>query len=121
MVTALIPLPVLYNADERGRREPVEDEHFERTAEEIARAFGGGVLWRFRKGQARGFWWDSGALDRDDLAVLEVDMEDTPANRTELRNYVRDVLIKRFRQKAIYVKWVGPVDTWVLTDQEEIR
>ena len=37
VITVLIPLPVLYNADEAGRQEPVEDEKFEQTAEEIAR------------------------------------------------------------------------------------
>jgi hypothetical protein len=43
-VTALIPLPLFYNPDETGTREPVGDEAFERTAEEVARQFGGGML-----------------------------------------------------------------------------
>ena len=120
-VTALIPLPLFYNPEESGRREPVENEHFERTAEEIAKQFGGGMLWRFEDGQVRGFWWDSGAIDRDDLAMLEVDIDDTPANREKLKKYVKEVLRKRFRQKAIYVKWVGPVETWLVTEQEEIK
>ena len=82
IVTALIPLPLFYNPDELGKRDPIEDELFVRTAEEIAKRFrGGGTLWVFREGQVRGFWWDRGAIDKDVLALLEVDMEDTPANR----------------------------------------
>lgn len=121
VVTALIPLPLFLNPDEHGKREPVDDEDFVRTGEEITELFGGGTLWVFRDGQARGFWWDHGTIDRDNLAMLEVDIEDTAANRAKLKAYVRHVLKKRFRQTAIYVKWVGPVETWVVNDQDEIR
>lgn len=120
VVTVLIPLPLFLNPDEHGKREPVDDEDFVRTGEEITELFGGGTLWVFRDGQARGFWWDGGTIDRDSLAMLEVDIEDTAANRAKLKGYVKHVLKKRFRQKAIYVKWVGPVETWVVNDQDEI-
>ena len=119
VVTALIPLPLFYNPDELGKRDPIEDELFVRTAEEIAERFrGGGTLWVFREGQVRGFWWDRGAIDKDVLALLEVDMEDTPANRARLKAYAKQVLKARFRQTAIYVKWIGPVETWVVHEEE---
>ena len=70
--------------------------------------------------EPRGFWWDQGIVDRDTLGLLEVDVPDTPEARAWLRTYARDVLLERFRQKAIYLKFVGPVETLVVTD-EEIR
>jgi hypothetical protein len=122
IVTVLIPLPVFHNPDEQGRREPIEDERFMRTAEEISEMFhGGGTLSVFRDGQVRGFWWDRGVVDKDVLALLEVDLEDTPANRERVRAYARDVLKERFSQKAIYVKWIGPIETWIVKDEEEIE
>ncbi len=121
IVTVLIPLPVFYSSDEQGNREPIEDEQFVRTAEEISDMFhGGGTLSIFPDGQVRGFWWDCGAVDRDVLALLEVDVEDTPANRQKVRVYAKEVLKKRFRQKAIYVKWIGPIETWVVKDEEQV-
>lgn len=118
-VTALIPLPLFHNPDERGRRKPVRDEHFVQTAEEITELFhGGGTLLCFRDGQVRGFWWDHGAVDKDVHALLEFDIEDTVANRERVRTYAREVLKKRFQQKAIYVKWIGPVETWIVKDEE---
>jgi hypothetical protein len=35
-----------------------------------------------------------------------------------LRGYARGVLLKRFRQKAIYLKFIGPVETLLITDEE---
>lgn len=121
IVTALIPLPLFHNPDEQGGRRPIEDEHFTRTAEEISTMFqGGGTLSVFPDGQVRGFWWDRGVVDRDVLALLEVDLEDTPENRETLRAYARDVLRRRFLQKAIYVKWIGPIETWTVKEEEEV-
>ncbi|MBI2902108.1 MAG: hypothetical protein HYY12_00775 [Candidatus Methylomirabilis oxyfera] len=45
---------------------------------------------------------------------------DTEAARTWLRAYARDVLCQRFRQKAIYLKFVGPVEQLIVSE-EEIR
>ncbi len=120
LITVLIRLPLFYNPDARGEREPVEDEKFVRTADEIAQKFGGGTLFTFREGEPRGFWWDRGIVDRDILGLLEVDVPDIPEARAWLRTYARDVLLERFRQKAIYLKFVGPVETLVVAD-EEIR
>lgn len=51
LVTVLLRLPLFYNPDAQGKREPVEDEKFVRTAEEVAEQFGGGTL-RFPGGRA---------------------------------------------------------------------
>ncbi len=123
IVTVLIPLPVFHNPDEQGNREPIEDEHFVQTAEEITKMFpdGGGTLSIFRGGQVRGFWWDRGVVDKDVLALLEVDLEDTPANRERVTAYAKEILRERFRQKAIYVKWIGPIETWIVRDEVEVK
>lgn len=117
-VTVLIPLPIFYNAEPGEKREPMEDEKFMATADEIAREFGGGTLHVFREGKVEGFWWDRNVVDRDVLALLEVDIADTDRNRAWLKSYARAVLVKRFRQKAIYVKFVGPVETLLVTEEE---
>ena len=117
-MTALVLLPIFYNADDEGNLAPVEDDKFLATAEEVAREFGGGALHVFRDGRVRGFWWDQGVLDRDDLAVLEVDIPDRADKREWLKTYARDVLVKRFRQRAIYLKFIGPVETWVIQAEE---
>ncbi len=72
----------------------------------------------FRNEAPRGFWWDRGLVDRDVLALLEVDVPDTRAARSWLRQYARDVLRQRFRQQAIYLKFVGPIEHLVVTDEE---
>lgn len=79
--------------------------------------FGGGFLHRFRPGEARGFWWDNGVLDKDDLAVLEVDLPNTRTNRNWLKSYAKDVIIGRFRQKAIYMKFVSGVKPLLVRDE----
>lgn len=118
LVTVLLRLPPFYNPDAQARREPVEDEKFIQTVEEIAQQFGGGTLFVFRQGDPRGFWWDRSVVDRDTLALLEVDVPDTAETREWLRGYARGVLLKRFRQKAIYLKFIGPVETLLVTDEE---
>ncbi len=117
-ITVLMRLPLFYSPDARGERRPVEDEKFLQTADEIAQKFGGGTLFVFREDQPRGFWWDQGFVDRDTLALLEVDVPDAPETRAWLRTYAWDVLRERFRQKAIYLKFVGPVETLVVTEEK---
>ena len=114
-VTALIVLPHAHNPDEHGQRRRVDDEKFRQTMEEMAARFGGGALWRFEEGAPRGYWWDRGVLDQDELAVLEVDIPNQPAARRWLRQYAREVLIPRFDQKAIYLKLIGPVEVMLVT------
>jgi hypothetical protein len=117
-ITVLLRLPVFYNPDADGYRAPIEDERFLNTADELARRFGGGTLFVFRHDAPQGFWWDQGVVDRDVLALIEVDVLDTRGSREWLRAYARDVLCERFRQKAIYLKFVGPVEHLIVTDEE---
>lgn len=119
-VTVLLRLPLYYNPDATGARGSVEDEKFLETADELAHQFGGGTLFLFRHDAPRGFWWDRGILDRDVLALIEVDVPDTEEARAWLRSYARDVLCQRFRQKAIYLKFAGPVEQLIVSE-EEIR
>ena len=117
-ITVLLRLPLFYNPDASGRREPVEDEKFLDTADEVARQFGGGTLFVFRHDPPRGFWWDEDFVDRDVLGLIEVDVPDTTDSREWLRTYARDVLRERFRQKAIYLKFVGPVEHLIVSEEE---
>ena len=61
------------------------------TADELARRFGGGTLFIFRHDPPRGFWWDQGVVDRDVLALIEVDVRDT----TESREWLRALCARR--------------------------
>jgi len=107
--TALVLLPVAYIPDERGVRRPVEDTKFEMTMVEIASRFGGGTLFRISDGNPKGYWWDRGFVDEDVLAILEVDLTDIEESIAWLRQYTRHVLLRRFEQKAIYLRIIGPV------------
>ena len=49
---------------------------------------------------------------------MEVDVPDTAETRLWLRAYARDVLRQRFQQKAIYLKFVGPVEHLIISDEE---
>jgi len=117
-VTVLLRLPLFYNPDATGARAPVEETKFLDTADELAARFGGGTLFLFRHDAPRGFWWDQGLLDRDVLALLEVDVPNAEESRTWLRAYALDVLRPRFRQKAIYLKFVRPVEHLIITEEE---
>jgi len=117
-ITVLLRLPLFYNPDALGYRAPVEEDKFVDTADEIARRFGGGTLFTFEHDPPRGFWWDRGIVERDVLALIEVDVPDTADSREWLRAYARDVLLGRFRQKAIYLKFVGSVEHLIVADEE---
>lgn len=114
-VVALLILPQAYNPDEQGRRLAVEDEKFRLTVEEIARRFGGGVLWKFTEAPPQGYWWDRGFLHQDELVAIEVDIPDTRVARSWLRRYAREVLLRRFKQEAIYIRLIGPVQVVLVT------
>lgn len=115
MMTVLMPLPLFYNPDKRGRRKPVEDEKLVRTAEEITKMLGGATLHCHRRGRPRGFWWDRGFVDFDVHALVEIDAPATPAVLGRLKSYARRVLLKRFDQKAIYMKVVRPIEQILVT------
>jgi len=118
-ITVLFRLPVFHNPNTAGKREPIEDEKFRDTADEIARRFGGGTLFVFRHDPPRGFWWDQGIVDTDVLALIEVDVPDTAESREWLQRYAHDVMRERFRQKAVYLKFIGPVEH-LIVDEEEV-
>jgi hypothetical protein len=120
LVCAIIRLPLEYNPDSHGHRRRVEDEKYVETAKEIAEKFGGGTLFRWEHGNPKGFWWGCGVLYDDDLAAIEVDVPDTRESRQWLREYARRILIARFEQEAIYIKFVGPIEQMIV-EKEEIR
>ena len=107
---ALIVLPTFYNADAHGRKERVESEKFTKTMEEIAEHFGGGVLWRFDREVPTGYWWDRGVLYVDELAAIEVDIPLGRQPRAWLVEYAKTTLLHRFRQEAIYVKFIRSIE-----------
>ena len=119
-ITALMCLPVFYNPDEHGHRKPVEDRQFNVTAEELTKEFGGCVVHNYREQPLapRGFWWNSGVIYEDVLALIEVDIPDGGDARAWLRTYTREVLLERFQQRAIYIKLVGPIETLEVSHEE---
>lgn len=114
VVTVLIPLPLTYNPDSKGQRHEIEEQKFIQTMEDISAQFGGGVLHRFQNDPPEGFWYNRGDLYRDVLAFLEVDVPDTTEARAWLQSYAKSVLTTRFQQEAIYLKFIGPVETIVV-------
>ncbi len=119
-VAVLIPLPIFYPPAARGDQGlEIPGEEFDKTAKEITEALQeGAVTWRFPAGDPKGFWWDKGFVDRDVLGLVEFDMEDTPTeNRAWVRKDAKDVLLQRFRQKAIYVRFIWPM--WRLEVDDE--
>lgn len=124
VMTVLIPLPRYYNADASGTRVEVEDEKLMCTAEEAASEFeAGGRLFKYEDNQTnRGVWWNRGVLHWDVLAALEVDVPDTPENRAWFEDWAFEVLLDRFQQDAIYLKFVGgaaTVTTSLVTKKRE--
>ncbi len=116
IITTLIHLPLFYNPQGQGTRQPIEEEKFIVTAEEISKEFGGGFLHLYRETPPKGFWWNRNIVQRDDMALLEVDVPDTEESREWLKSYARDVLLHRFQQEAIYIKLVRPTETLEITD-----
>jgi hypothetical protein len=117
-MTVLLRLPLKYNPDVTGVRARIEDEKFLQTAEEIAQRFGGGTLYSFPNDAPRGFWWDQGIIDQDVLALIEVDVPDTEESVEWLHSYAREVLLERFQQRAIYLKFVRPVEQLIVSEEE---
>lgn len=116
IITALIHLPLFYNPQEQALPQPIEEEKFIMTAEEIAKEFGGGLLHRYPDTPSKGFWWSRNIVQGEDIALLEVDVPDTGESREWLKSYARNVLLRRFQQEAIYIKLVRPTETLEITD-----
>ncbi len=115
--TILIPLPLFYNPDEKGNRRQIEEEKYLATAEELSQKFGGGVLHRFHNAPPEGYWWGKGVLSRDHLCVFEADISDTEENRRWLISYAKVILLKRFHQDAIFLKFISPVESLEVTEE----
>ena len=49
----------------------------------------------------------AGCFGWDVLAAFEIDVPDTPENRVWFEKWPEDVLLDRFKQDAIYLKFVG--------------
>lgn len=113
-VTALVVLPKLYNPDESGRRRRVEAAKFRATCTDITDRFGGCML---HKDPKTGYWGKAGVIFEEDVAVLEVDMVDAAQERQWIIDYARNVLLERFRQEAIYIKFVR----FVYVEMVEVR
>lgn len=120
-ITVLIPLPTFYNPDAAGTRQMIEEDKFVSTAEDISKRFGGGMLHRFTERPPTGFWWNRGILSQDEMSVFEVDMLDTEENRRWIRAYAKDVLLKRFRQDAIYLRFIGPVESLEIAEETVVE
>jgi hypothetical protein len=119
VVTALILLPTFYNPDAAGNRHAIEDEKFMQTATEVSELLQeGGILHLSRESPPAGFWWNRGVVETDVLAILEVDMEDTEENRNRLESYAKGVLLGRFQQEAIYIKFVTPIERMLVRTRE---
>lgn len=116
-ITVLIPLPLFYNPDVHGVCQVVEEEKFLATAQDISQKFGGGTLHRFKDESPKGFWWNKGILSQDDLTIFEVDIPDTDESRKWIKSYAKNVLLKRFRQDAIYLRFIGPIETLEVTEE----
>lgn len=103
-LTVLIYFPEYYNLEEkRGKKVKVEKEKFVKTAKEIVTKFSGGGTWHENK---TGIWFDEGVLYHDEIRIYEFGIEDKKENRNRIIQYVRKVLLKRFKQVSIYVKFV---------------
>jgi len=61
---------------------------------------------------------ERGIVERDVHALLEIDVPDTAAGPWLAEILRERRFLKRFRQKAIYLKFVGPIERLVVTDEE---
>ena len=116
-VTVFLYLPEYYNPDSEGKREKIDEDKFIKTAEEIAlQLSGGGVLHpHYNKS---GIWYDDNIKYSDDLRIFEFDIVDKQENKDWLIQYVRDTLLKRFKQIAIYIKFIPYVEPVLVRVQE---
>lgn len=109
-VTALIELPIYYNPDETGPRQQIDENKFQDTYKEISLKFGGCIVHPMGKG----FWWDRGVYWEDDMVLVEVDVPDEEESRIWLLQYLKNTLLQRFKQEAIYIKWIKMVDVMIV-------
>jgi hypothetical protein len=103
-----IYLPLEYNPDEDGVRQPIEEEKFDQTYEELWDTFGGVTVTPESKNHAlRGFWLNqSGRLFKD--YVYTAIVYATDINRAD--NFFREAINRykeKFQQEEILIlSWI---------------
>ena len=117
MVTAVIVLPEYFNPDSTGHRVLIAEKAFFDTANDLTKLFGGATVLRYRDVDAVGYWHHKGVVERDALRVIDCDIDDTDVCRGKLLQYVDEVVLERFQQTAIYVKFV-PCQAHLLTRRD---
>ena len=90
----------------------MEPAEFHATADELAHLFGGASFY----GGAWGVWLQAGVVYRDDHVLVQLDLPDTAGARADLIAYVRSRLLPRFKQHAIHVTFLGPIETMNVED-----
>lgn len=107
-------LPVKYNPDESGKAQEIEENMFRVTAEEISRSFSGGGFIRENPEPITGVWVDKDEAFWDSIIIIEFDIDNTSSDRRRVIEYVKNTLLGRFRQKAIYVRFVPNIEGFVI-------
>ena len=110
-VTVLLYLPEYYNPEKGVKGVKIGKEKYVKTAEELALNLSGGGTWHKKK---TGIWWDDDIMYSDKIRILEIDIVDNTKNRNKMIEYVRKTLLERFKQKAIYIKFVRFVEPVVI-------
>lgn len=107
-LSVVVLVPLFYNPDRDGIRRPVEDKKIIQTKRDIRRHFCAGSSSRI------GGWWrddSTGEEFDDELIRFEIDFVPDPQKLNFLKTFKR-TLEKRFQQRAIYIRFAGPVG-WV--------
>jgi|GEM_PF-1265173 len=104
--TVLIMLPTKYNPDDKGQRQPVPIGDIQKTAIEILEKFDQcSTIDPFPK---VGLWKKAGIIDEviEDVNVtIELDNV-SMKKKEELVKYCRDILLERFKQEAIHMRFI---------------
>lgn len=53
-------------------------------------------------------------LYEDEMTVVEIDIPNDASAKKWLIEYARDTLGRRFKQEAIYIRFVGPIEVDVV-------
>lgn len=106
LCTVLVLLPTKYNPDEKGERQQVPIGDVQKTAVEILEKLG--LLSTVDPLPKVGLWKRLGIIDevvKDVNVTLELDKVSV-AKKGKLIKYCRDVLLERFQQDAIHMRFI---------------
>lgn len=120
MFTVQVFLPIDYYPGEDGVVQKVEEEKFKKTMEDIALTISGGGFLRESPESIHGIWTDKEETFWDDIKIIEFDVEDTKSTRRKIIKYVRDVLLNRFGQIAIYVRFIPNIEGFIVRIDSDI-